>query len=258
MNFMNQIKVSHRFLLAGSMSVVLAALPTYFFLSGEFSTRTVTSAEQAGVSPAREIFALTRLLQQHRGLSNRLLNGNAQVATELPPVQRALEQKQAVIAAFVESAGRPQSREKWKRFLSGWTALRGKIEGKSLSAPESFAAHSELIRQSNLLLDMVFDDSGLALDPVADTYHLVIATQEVSYLAEQQARLRGLGAGLLTNHSAALDDLVQLRTLVAQSQESHDRVKELFDKARATMLKCSRACKLSWALLIRRRKRRWT
>ena len=125
MNFLNQIKVIHRFLLAGSMSVVLAALPTYFFLRGEFAERAVTRAEQGGIAPARDIFALSRLLQQHRGLSNRLLNGNAQLAAEFAPVQRALEQKQAAISAYVDTEGLPETRVQWKRFLDSWTALRG-------------------------------------------------------------------------------------------------------------------------------------
>jgi methyl-accepting chemotaxis protein len=231
MNFLNQIKVIHRFLLAGSMSVVLAALPTYFFLHGEFAARGVTRAEQGGIAPARDIFALSRLLQQHRGLSNRLLNGNAQLAAEFAPVQRALEQKQAAISAYVDTEGLPETRVQWKRFLDSWTALRGKVGSKGLSVADSFAEHSALVRQSNRLLDMVFDDSGLALDPVAETYHLVIATLEVSYLAEDQAKLRGLGAGLLASHTASVEDLLQLKTLAAQSQEAHERVKELFAKA---------------------------
>ena len=32
MNFLNQIKVSYRFLLVGCMSLLLAALPTFSFL----------------------------------------------------------------------------------------------------------------------------------------------------------------------------------------------------------------------------------
>jgi len=231
MNFLNHIKVSHRFLLAGSMSVVLAALPTYHFLRGELSNQAVARAEQVGVSPARDIFALSRLLQQHRGLSNRMLKGDAQASAGLEPLQRAMEQKQAGVTAYVDAAGKPETRKQWKRLQDEWTVLRGKIASKSVSAPDSFAEHSALIWQVNRVLDMVLDDSGLALDPVAETYHLIIASQEVSYLVEDQAKLRGLGAGLLTTQTASVEEMIQLKTLLAQSQEASERVNSLFEKA---------------------------
>ena len=231
MNFLNRIKVSHRFLLAGSMSVVLAALPTYYFLRGELSDLGAVRAEQTGVAPVRVLFELNRLLQQHRGLSNRLLKGNAEAASELQAVQKSIEQKQAEVNTYLDSQPKSPVMAQWKPQLERWNALRGQVDAKTIAAADSFAEHVVLVHQLNQTLNLLLDDSGLALDPASDTYHLIMASTELFSLAELQAQMRGLGAGLLAAKSATPEEVLQIRILLAQSQVQQQRSSELFDKA---------------------------
>ncbi len=213
------------------MSVVLAALPTYHFLRGEFSDLGTVRAEREGIAPVRMLFDMNRLLQQHRGLSNRLLKGNAEAASELDAVQKSIEKRQVEINAYIESQASPTIMTQWKPLLERWNALRGKVDARGIEAAESFAEHVTLIRQLNHTLDLVLDASGLALDPSADTYHLIMASAEVFYLAEMQAQMRGLGAGLLAAPSAAPEERLRIKTLLAQTQEQQERSRALFDKA---------------------------
>ncbi len=231
MNFLNRIKVSHRFLLAGSMSLVLAALPTYFFLSGELADLKTVRREQQGIVPVRGLLEIGRLMQQHRGLSNMLLSGNAQAGAKLQEVESAITAKQAEAKAYIESQARPDTLERWQKDTQSWEQLRTRVAGKQIDAPTSFAEHSAQIRQLQRNLGFVLDDSGLALDPVSESYHMIMASSEVFYLAELQARLRGLAAGLLSKKAAESTEIYQLSLLATEVGSSRDRVGDMFDKA---------------------------
>ena len=231
MNFLNHMKVGHRFLLAGSMSLVLAALPTYYFLRAELSDLSVARSEQQGVAPVRDLLDMGRLLQQHRGLSNMLLSGNEQVKAKLQQVDQSIEAKQAEVNAYIESQSRPDTRERWRQTQQRLDQLQAKVDGRQLDAKASFAEHSALIRQLHGNLGFVLDDSGLALDPFSETYHLIMASSEVFYLAELQARLRGLAAGLMSKKAAEPDEMLQLKLLTEEIVESRSRVEDMFEKA---------------------------
>jgi methyl-accepting chemotaxis protein len=228
---LNHIKVSHRFLLAGSMSLVLAALPTYFFLEGELSDLSKVHSEQQGIAPVRGLLEMGRLMQQHRGLSNMLLSGNAQAETKLQEVERAISVKQAEAKVYIQSQARSDTLERWQKSKESWDLLRTQVTSKQIDAPTSFAEHSSQIRQLHRNLSFVLDDSGLALDSVSETYHLIMASGEVFYLAELQARLRGLAAGLLSKKSAAPTEISQISLLSTEIRGSRERVVDMFEKA---------------------------
>jgi hypothetical protein len=71
-----------------------------------------------------------------------------------------------------------------------WDKVVQRIDGRELSAKESFAAHSEIVQKNLLLLDKVADASGLSLDPVAETYYLMTAVVDhLPRMAEAVAQM---------------------------------------------------------------------
>lgn len=124
-----------------------------------------TTQERAGLSQIQPINQLVAELQQHRGLSSGILNGNA----ALEP--RRAERQKAVAAALerVEAALDPALRQdqSWQDLRTGWQEIVQ--DGLSLTTSENLRQHTVLVQKSMDLMLLVADASTLTLDPELDT-----------------------------------------------------------------------------------------
>jgi methyl-accepting chemotaxis protein len=155
-----------------------------------------TEKELNSMDGVPRVLKLIELVQQHRGLSSGVLNGNEELR---PRLQKKTEE---VVAAFAAAESvlaadvAPSASKRWTEVKTGWEAIRG--GGLQMPPRENLQAHTAMIRKIVLTLHDLGDDGNLALDPSPDTYYLLDnMLRRVPDVSERLGRLRALGTGAL-------------------------------------------------------------
>lgn len=103
------------------------------------------SAEQVGLPAVTSALKTIQLVQQHRGLSALALSGTAGADDKRSDKQREADAAVAALDSFVKAADNPAITTLWGSARSEWDALRGAVSAKSITPPESYAAHVKLL-----------------------------------------------------------------------------------------------------------------
>ncbi|APW43159.1 hypothetical protein RS694_11890 [Rhodoferax saidenbachensis] len=157
----------------------------------------IARAELEGIALVDDTSELIRQIQTHRGQSNMVLSGNtsAQAGRDktreaLRAARDSLDKKLSAITTFAVPAA-------WPELRTRIDALVPSLEGKP--APESFARHTALVEDLGRFVYGLADSSSLLYDPDPLTYLLMdTVVSRVIPWTEQVGKLRGLGAGLLS------------------------------------------------------------
>ncbi|WP_457417706.1 methyl-accepting chemotaxis protein [Roseateles sp. P5_E7] len=230
---MTGLTISRKLMLLTLLVLVAIAIPSAFQVRQARQLATAAQSELDGLAPARQLVRLTQLTQQHRGLSAALLGGN-------DSVQAAREAKNAEVAKqFTDVAGmldgnvaNTAMRATWQDAQQRWKALSAQVGAKGLKAAESSTLHAQLIAVYFRLLDQLVDQSGLILDPEADTYFLISATlARLPVATEALGQTRARGAGFLAEGKIGPEGRTMLAGLVAQAEDQHRGMGVAFDKS---------------------------
>ena len=192
--------------IVGLLSVVAVLLPLTQLMSSINSSIAVAEAEGVGLDAVEVADPVLAALQQHRGLSGRVLAGEAGANTARGTA--AIEFSKA-LAAFLPKIQAPVFESSRKRFTAlgkDFEALQRDVQAQSLSVGDAFNRHSGLVDQYLFALEAVADESGLSLDPVAETYYLMTTVVDfLPRLLETEAQARGRAAALAAVLAAGKD-----------------------------------------------------
>ncbi len=210
---MNRLRYNSKFLLLGTaVSVVMLVLlySVYSNLSRDIET---ARQELAGLQILKPVNRMVQLMQQHRGLSSGVLNGN-----EAMKEKRAAKEKEVVeVVAATDAALPPKLRESaaWKSIRQDWDAIRG--QGLTWTPPENIKRHSVMIANALQLMVDVADETQLTLDPVMDTYYFMdtIVTKMPAML-EPLGITRARGTGVLTKKELSPQMRIDIASQIAQ------------------------------------------
>jgi twitching motility protein PilJ len=150
--------------------------------------------ELKGLEYLRPVKQVVTTLATHRGLSNRVLNGDATAEAERTKAAQAVDEAiREVDAADAKYGAEFKTTEKWTAVKDGWKATRA-ASGQPAAV---FAQHTDLIAKALEVSSDVWEYSTLALDPVADTYYLqdIMIARGIPGM-EDLGQLRGLSAGI--------------------------------------------------------------
>ncbi|GAB4290277.1 MAG: hypothetical protein Kow0083_03170 [Methylophaga sp.] len=164
------------------------------------------------------------LAQQHRGMSNTVMQGNESLKPELMAVQTALNH---LISAKSEPNLKPFP--EWKSVVKGWPELREHSLSGEWQVHTLFRQHNILIARLLTLLDDItrhYELQVIMLDRVTHALSVCLHTLKV---AETIAQVRGVGSGICA--SGVVDDsdkliLDYLRNVVVEASD------ELFNELR--------------------------
>jgi methyl-accepting chemotaxis protein len=122
--------------------------------------------------------------------------------------------------------------EELKALKADWEQLAARVAGQQLTANESFSEHKRLVDHTVKVIELVGDASGLALDPVAETYYLVTAiTDHLPRLTEATATVRGKGAAMLAAKELSPLDRSNMQWAIQASVSLQDRAASQTGKA---------------------------
>jgi methyl-accepting chemotaxis protein len=227
-----RLKLPHKFLLLAVLALLMAAIPAGLYLYESGKGLAAYRAEQAGMPAVAQLLKGVQLAQQHRGLSALVLAGGGDAAPRRAAKQREADAALRDIAGAVADTGDASLASLWEATLRDWQALAGAVAGGSITAADSFAAHSSVVQRLMRLQELVADHYGLSLDPEVDTYQLLQATVfQMPVLSEELGRLRARASVLLARGEATAEERFAVSALVARAEDRLAQATNAFDKA---------------------------
>ena len=209
---MNRLRYRSKFLLLGmALSVVLGVLlySVYSLLSRDIYT---ARNELNGLQMVKPLNRMAQFMQQHRGLSSGVLNGN-----EAMKDKRAAKEKdvvEALAAADASLAAALREHQTWKSIRQDWDEIRA--QGLSWSAPDNIKRRTQMIAKVLLFMTEVADANELTLDPAMDTYYFMdTVVSKMPAMLEQLGIARARGTGVLTKKELAPQMKIDLASQLA-------------------------------------------
>jgi len=214
---MNRMGYTKKFALIGALALVAIVVLLSSLYSSLDKVVQASKKELAGIEAIMPMARLVQNLQQHRGFSSGVLNGN-----EAMKEKRSAKEKE-VDAAFSSVAAKMspelQAAEAWKKLLAGWEEIRK--EGLGLTAPENFATHTRLIDDALVFQAAIADEYALTNDPDIDSMYLIdTATNKLPVALERLGQLRARGTGILTKKQIQQQQQVEMSSLLAELNSS--------------------------------------
>ncbi|WP_119155089.1 methyl-accepting chemotaxis protein [Caldimonas tepidiphila] len=220
-SLIENLRFSQKFLLIGSLSALLLAVPAGLLVKAEMRAVAVAKQEVTGLAPADAVLKLLRLAQQHRGMSAVLLGGNESQAAareaKQAEVGQALERTRAALAAL----DAPRLAEAIGRIDAEWKDLSAAVGRKAIAGPDSFGRHTALIGQLLELVEDITIATGISLHAEPAGYFLHVAVlQHLPQVTESLGRMRAQGSLLLSRGSATAEEKAAVGTLAASTRQS--------------------------------------
>jgi len=215
---LNDMRITTRlYVMAAVLASALVGMA--FVLDATLRANTaVARQEQVGLRAARDLVALMDGLQRHRGASAAFHSGAAEFRDAMVAAAAAVDRTLAEVQARIDAGDRGPL----AGFPEQWRDLRARVERDAAAA--IFAAHTQMIERVLDRLHDVVRDSGLALDPAAETYHLIDGlVMSLPGAIEHAARARGLGARLIAAGSPSMEQKLELMLLNGHARAAERR-----------------------------------
>jgi methyl-accepting chemotaxis protein len=210
---MNRLRFPKKFALLGLVVVVNVVILLYSLVSVLNASIDYARREMDGIKAVIPVMKLVQATQQHRGLSSSVING----AADLEEKRKAKQGEVAALVAQVDAAISPAVRggEAWKKIVGDWKDVEA--TGMEWTSAQSFKVHTDTIEDLLTFQINLADESGLVLDPDADSYYLMDAgVFKMPALFERLGRLRARGAGVLAQKKTTAQNRIDLGILEAE------------------------------------------
>jgi methyl-accepting chemotaxis protein len=198
---MRRLRMPTKMGLMGLMLLVPLVLLIAYSTQGARADLALARSEHAGAEVVDSLGDIVTLVQQHRGLTSRVLSGDAAATADRDATRAQL--KAALAAAEQRLAGDLPFAlaDVWQPARDGVSAL---AEGRHPEQrAEAFAEHSAQIERLRQLVLLTGERSGLLLDPEAGSFFLMdLSVERVIPWTEALGQARGLGASLLARGDA--------------------------------------------------------
>lgn len=166
-----------------------------------------------GVAYLKRLRVLLTFIQQHRGLTNGLLNGNSSLDEEIQKIELMADKEIADLSA---ADGWIQENTKWHSLVDHWQRI--KLNYQTMDADVNLKQHNTLI--ANLLY--LIDD--LAYAHYLGKLGLIDATdtdwRNLLFIAEHVGQARALGMGVLGKGYCSSVLRIQLNHLIVKIESN--------------------------------------
>ena len=204
-----------KFVILGTIALFLMILPFGLYIIETEKNIDTAITETKGIPPTQTVLELVRLLQRHRGLSARLLSGDATAAPQREEEKLAANKVVVDLGVMIRDIPNPKILEDWESITAHWRKLQNRVDKKEISAPESFQEHTDIIESYLILNDKIADQFGLTLESDPTSYFMVQSFIYINpALTETLGKLRALGSALLVAKQASPAEIQRLSSLL--------------------------------------------
>lgn len=220
LNLLGRFLLWQKFAILGAIALTLVAAGLYYFVNEQQQRIEAAEREQQGLEVVKALLGLVNSLPRHRGSSTGLLSGNEALAGEEKTAKELTAKYIAAFDAMSQSINNRELLKIWIGIKQNWPKIAQAVDTRSITPPENFKAHTQLIAQVLDILDRAIDYYGLSTDPNAETHFLVQAVLVDSpTLSEYLGQARGWGTGLLAKAAKAKEQANNLGADVVTLQD---------------------------------------
>jgi len=232
--WIHHLPIGRKFLVLSLVALVMVAAPTLSVISTSWGLYRALEDERAGLPPVRLLLKMVRLTQEHRGLSNAVLNGEASKSADRQARQQAIDQVFAEVEQRYTALPREGLQPELKAMRASWQDVASRVSQAGIAPPDSLKAHTALVNRMLHFLEDETGASGMALDADMACYYLITAAfRDLPRLSEKMGLARARGTGMLVERSTDPDERSTLSTLVDASRTHFDDLERSLAKARA-------------------------
>ena len=210
---MNRLRYKSKFFVLGfAISILMLVLlaTVYVSLSRDIEA---TTQELAGLQMLKPMNRMVQFMQQHRGLSSGVLNGN----DAIKELRTAKEKEVDEALGDFESALSPKLRDlpTWKAIRQDWETIAA--QGMTWTSPENVKRHSKMIEKVLVFMVDLADEMQLTLDPEIDTYYFLdTVVTKMPAMLEPLGLIRARGTGVLAKKALSQQLRTDISSLVTQ------------------------------------------
>ena len=207
-NYIRKFSMLQRFSVLGLLAVLLFMVPFSLYLSEVRDDIQSVAKERAGLLLSGQLLDAISALQTHRGATVAALKtggpSSERRLTALAKVDTAMGVLGKVATASNTTVPLKETIEKT---LGEWQTLRSALAAKTLDMDEVRLRHNRIIHLLSEQRNLAIDESGLSMDPEANTYHLIMGTAvHLPGLIDALTRLRARAADALVANAASEED----------------------------------------------------
>ncbi|WP_017754247.1 methyl-accepting chemotaxis protein [Calidifontibacillus oryziterrae] len=207
---MNRLKYFQKFLLIFLLFTVPIISSLALIVYNIHNDINFAKSEQIGLEGNMKLQALVQNVQQHRGLSAGFLGGNKGNKEKMAEKQEQIQSNIEAIEQYLTSNQEVTLHsDDWKIIRANWDSLRNEVE--TLTAPQSFDRHTNLIATVLTLASAISDSTNLSLDSDVIRHHLSrIITNELINATEYMGQARAVGSNVLAAKTITTDQQFKL------------------------------------------------
>jgi len=234
-NILRRLRLWQKFAALGLIGAVMCAVPLTVVLRTANDNVTTAVAEEAGIVPVRKVLETNQLILAHRGAALALINGEAGAEAVERQAAQAITTRIDELAKLIDAGAYPEGAKAIGEIKESWGKLAKAVAAKSIDADDSFESHADIAGGVLDAAEHVADESGLSLDPVAQTYYLVIAaTQRLPNLAEEVGHVRGIAGVMMDKKDITERDRLLLSSHIKDVAPARDHALAQLEKAMAS------------------------
>ncbi len=210
---MNRLRFTQKFGLMGLlMAIAIVVLVGSLYRALDSNIKS-SRAELQGIGVIKPTQKLIQFLQQHRGMSQGVLAGNAAMKEKRDAKEKDIVGGIKAIEAVASPA--LVGSKRWQEILAEWKQIQA--DGLNWTAVESFSRHTVLIDAVLTFMADIGDSYTLTIDPDIDSYYLIDTVMNKSPVAlERMGQMRAKGTGILTKKQMFDQQKIEMSSLMAE------------------------------------------
>jgi methyl-accepting chemotaxis protein len=209
------LPLRHKFILLSVVALLMTAAPSALVLRESVDKLQALHDESDGLAPAKALLQLIRVSQEHRGLANAVLNGDAGKQAARQERQSQVDQAFAGVARALQGLSLPEQEKERGALQHDWEALAHDVGSGQVQAAASIQRHTQLIARELFLLEDMVDKAGLMLDTDTQSDELITAAfRDLPRLTEKLGVARARGTAILVKKDASANAHTALASLL--------------------------------------------
>ncbi|THF65529.1 methyl-accepting chemotaxis protein [Pseudothauera nasutitermitis] len=217
---MDRLSYRAKFMLLGSALTLVLLVPLYTLFVNLDHDIQMAEQELAGLQMLKPLNRATQLIQQHRGLSAGVLNGNEAMRER----RAAIEKDAAAALDGTEAALSPTLRgsEGWRAIRADWAEISS--QGLSWPPAENLQRHSGLVARILAFMTDLADEAQLtAAGELRAYYFMDTLVEKMPVMMESLGILRASGTGILSAQEIDLEARRRLTALLDRLEHTLDQ-----------------------------------
>ena len=227
---MSRLRYPKKFALLGLVALIALAVLQATLYRQLSKVIEPSRAELRGVVALKPMNRLVAAMQQHRGLSSGVLNGNDALKE-----RRTAKEKDVAGELMAVDSSLPRgvaTSAQWKKVKDDWAEIQK--DGLDWTPSENINRHTLMIDLVLVAMVNVADETQLTLDPDIDTFYLMDAVVvKMPSLLERLGQMRARGTGILSKKEITKIQEIDVGTLIGEITGTQRQQKRSLEKVMA-------------------------